>query len=122
MGKLFLFSALSLSLLSTLAYASPKFNEQQLSQFEETNQCVNCDLSGATLTGNHSKASAPSGERAAAFHHRPAMGQQRNGHWSELRSGQARQRPQSPQSSRVLGLVCFFCFSLINIEYIHKEN
>ena len=56
MDKLFLASALSLGIFSTQIYASPTFNEEQLSQFEKTNQCVNCDLSGAPLTGNHSKA------------------------------------------------------------------
>lgn len=32
------------------------YNPDQLAQFNTTNQCFNCDLSGATLSGNHSNA------------------------------------------------------------------
>lgn len=36
--------------------ASPSYNPDQLAQFNSTNQCYSCDLSGATLSGNHSGA------------------------------------------------------------------
>lgn len=32
------------------------YNPDQLAQFNTTNQCFSCDLSGATLSGNHSNA------------------------------------------------------------------
>lgn len=32
------------------------YTPDQLAQFNETNECFNCDLSGATLSGNHSNA------------------------------------------------------------------
>lgn len=38
------------------ALAANLYNPDQLSQFNATNQCVSCNLSGATLSGNHSDA------------------------------------------------------------------
>lgn len=44
-------------LLSTgIVCASGLYNPDQLSQFNSTNQCYSCDLSGASLSGNHSNA------------------------------------------------------------------
>lgn len=47
--------ALSL-IMSTASFAAVSYSPDQLAQFELTNQCNNCDLSGATLWGNHSGA------------------------------------------------------------------
>lgn len=41
--------------LTNVSFAAT-YNPDQLAQFNMTNQCYNCDLSGATLTGNHSNA------------------------------------------------------------------
>ncbi len=56
MNKTFFVSALFLGFFSTLSFASPQFNEDQLSKFEQWNKCYNCDLSGAAIKENHSKA------------------------------------------------------------------
>ena len=41
--------------LAQVSLAS-SYNPDQLAQFNSTNQCSSCDLSGATLSGNHSGA------------------------------------------------------------------
>ncbi|HEX2549514.1 MAG TPA: pentapeptide repeat-containing protein, partial [Gammaproteobacteria bacterium] len=53
-----LIPALAALLMSSLAFSShtsTKFDTDELLQFEKTNRCSGCDLSGATL-GNHSRA------------------------------------------------------------------
>ncbi len=42
--------------MADAAFAAPLYNPDQLAQFSATNQCYSCDLSGATLSGNHSGA------------------------------------------------------------------
>lgn len=47
--------AVGLLILSSFSFAA-SYNPDQLAQFNLTNQCNNCDLSGAYLSGNHSNA------------------------------------------------------------------
>lgn len=46
----------ALLVLSSAAFSSPSYNPDHLAQFNLTNQCYNCDLSGAYISGNHSSA------------------------------------------------------------------
>ncbi len=52
---MYLGSALLLMNVSS-ALAKVTYNQNQLQQFIQTNQCPGCDLSSANLTGNHSQA------------------------------------------------------------------
>lgn len=42
--------------ISTSSFSAISYNADQLAQFNLTNQCNSCDLSGARLSGNHSGA------------------------------------------------------------------
>lgn len=47
---------LTLTTLSSTGFAKSLYNPDQLASFQKTNVCNNCDLSGASLSGNHSNA------------------------------------------------------------------
>lgn len=51
-----LISSLSLMVCFVPVCANLKYNPEQTDQFNKTNQCVGCDLSNASLYGNHSQA------------------------------------------------------------------
>jgi uncharacterized protein YjbI with pentapeptide repeats len=48
--------ALSVLFISAAAFSKITYNPADLDRFINTNQCPHCDLSGAAIGGNHSKA------------------------------------------------------------------
>src|SRR5688572_24299140 len=54
--KYFAFASLVCILTGSAVAGHLTYNPDQVAQFNTTNQCYNCDLSGATLSGNHSNA------------------------------------------------------------------
>ncbi len=42
--------------IQNVSFANLKYDPNDLDQFNKTNQCIGCDLSNSTLSGNHSKA------------------------------------------------------------------
>jgi uncharacterized protein YjbI with pentapeptide repeats len=52
--KKYLILAFGLFIFGVSSAYSSTYNNSQLDQFEQTNQCINCDLSGAQLNYNHS--------------------------------------------------------------------
>ncbi len=45
-----------LALIQNVSFANLKYDPNDLDKFNSTNQCIGCDLSNSTLSGNHSKA------------------------------------------------------------------
>jgi uncharacterized protein YjbI with pentapeptide repeats len=64
-------TALAIASLTLSAHAKSQFSPEQLEQFERTNKCSGCDLSGAQLSLNHSQAVLDNANLSGIYFIRP---------------------------------------------------